>query len=153
MRTLFENSCSDWRIGFAIAAALALGAGIISGLLTPRGPVTSSQAIWSMATAFAIGLVAGLVTGNRWSILFTPVVFMIAFELARLGVDGPTVDSIHLGSTYGLITLISLFSGCSLDLAVHSLFCDSIIHARYLLLFFGKGLDFMIVSFQTIVIY
>jgi hypothetical protein len=35
--------------------------------------------------------------------LVTPVVFVVVFELARLGVEGPTVDGIHLGSTYGVI--------------------------------------------------
>jgi pimeloyl-ACP methyl ester carboxylesterase len=106
MRTLIETSWSDWRIGFAIAAALAVCAGLISAVLTPRGPVTPSQAVVSMAAAFVIGLAAGLVAGNRWSMLITPAVFMIVFELARLSVDGPTVDSIHLGSTYGVIAFV-----------------------------------------------
>ena len=45
--------------------------------------------------------------------LITPVVFMIAFELARSGISGPTVDAIHLSSTYGIIAFIvgRLFHG------------------------------------------
>ena len=38
--------------------------------------------------------------------LVTPAVFVVVFELARLGVDGPTVDGIHLDSTYGVIAFV-----------------------------------------------
>jgi proline iminopeptidase len=33
-------------------------------------------------------------------------VFVVVFEFARLGVDGPSVDTIHLGSTYGIIAFV-----------------------------------------------
>ena len=58
-------------------------------------------------------MAAGLTTGRHWSMLLTPAVFVMAFELARLRVDGPTVDSIHLGSTYGIIAFVlgRLFHG------------------------------------------
>jgi len=106
MRTLFEYFWSDLRLGLAGAAVLAVGAGLISAWLTPRGPVTMHQALVSMAAAFLICASAGFLMGSRWSMLFTPVVFVVVFELARLGVAGPTVDTIHLGSTYGLIAFI-----------------------------------------------
>jgi proline iminopeptidase len=44
--------------------------------------------------------------GSRWSMLVTPAVFVVVFELARLGVEGPTVDGIHLASTYGIIAFV-----------------------------------------------
>lgn len=111
--TVLKFFWSDWRIGFAVAAGLAAGAGLLSAWLTPRGPVTTSQALFTMAAALIIGLVAGLVAGNRWSSLVVPAVFIIVFELARLGVEGPTVDGIHLGSTYGIIAFVlgRLFHG------------------------------------------
>jgi pimeloyl-ACP methyl ester carboxylesterase len=104
---------SDWRIGVTGAAGLAAGAGLLSAGLTPRGPVTTTQALFTMAAALVIGLVAGLVAGNRWSSLAAPAVFIVVFELARLGVAGPTVDGIHLGSTYGIIAFVlgRLFHG------------------------------------------
>ncbi len=37
--------------------------------------------------------------------LVAPVVFALAFELARMPVDGPTVDAPHL-STYGVFALV-----------------------------------------------
>jgi proline iminopeptidase len=113
MRTVMEFLWSDWRMGFAVVVGLAAGAGLVSALLTPRGPVTTPQALVSMAAALIIGVVAGLVTGSRWSMLVTPAVFVIVFEIARLGVNGPTVDAIHLGSTYGIIAFVlgRLFHG------------------------------------------
>ena len=106
MRTVFEYFWSDWRIGLVFAVGLAAGTGLISAWLTPRGPVTTPQALTSVAVALLIGVAAGMIMGNRWSILITSTVFVAVFEFARLGVDGPTVDGIHLGSTYGVIAFV-----------------------------------------------
>ncbi|MGD2041807.1 MAG: alpha/beta hydrolase, partial [Anaerolineae bacterium] len=97
---------SDWWVGLLIAVGIAVGAGLLSAWLTPRGPITTSQTLGSMAIALVIGVLGGLVMGNRWSTLVIPVVFVLVFELARLGISGPTVDGIHLGSTYGIIAFI-----------------------------------------------
>jgi pimeloyl-ACP methyl ester carboxylesterase len=106
MHTVIEFLWSDWRIGLAIALGLAAGAGLIAAWLTPRGPVTAPQALASMTVALLVGTAAGLVMGNRWSMLVAPLAFILVFELARLGVDGPSVDGIHLGSTYGIIAFV-----------------------------------------------
>jgi hypothetical protein len=52
-----------------------------------------------------LGVAAGLVMGSRWSLLVTPVVFLITFEFTRRGMDGPTVDAIQLNSAYGISPL------------------------------------------------
>ena len=106
MRTVLVFFWSDWRIGLTVAAGLAAGAGLISAWLTPRGPVTTTQALTSMAAALFVGMATGLVMGSHWSMLVTPAAFVVVFELAQLGVDGPTVDGIHLGSTYGIIAFV-----------------------------------------------
>jgi len=102
-RALLDVLWSDWRLGVLTAVALAAGFGLLSAWLTPRGPITTSEALISMATALAVGLGAGLVMGTRWSILVTPVVFAVVFEIARIGMVGPTVDAINLGSFYGIL--------------------------------------------------
>ena len=105
-RALLELLWLDWRIGLVAAVTLAADFGLISAWLTPRGPVTTSETLISMAVALAVGVGAGLALGNRWSILMTPVVFAVVLELARLGVEGPTVDAINLGGMYGIIALV-----------------------------------------------
>jgi pimeloyl-ACP methyl ester carboxylesterase len=97
---------SDWRIGLVVVFALAAGFGLINAWLTPRGPITTSEALISIGAALAVGVGAGLVLGNRWSTLVTPVVFAVVFELTRLGVEGPTVDSINLSGMYGIFALV-----------------------------------------------
>jgi pimeloyl-ACP methyl ester carboxylesterase len=97
---------SDWRLGVLAAFALTAGFGLISAWLAPRGPVTTSEALISMGAALVVGVGAGLVLANRWSILVTTVVFAVVFELARLGVEGPTVDAINLSGMYGIIALV-----------------------------------------------
>ena len=95
----------DWRIG----AATAVGSGVIWGVLaawwTPRGPLTTSEAIWSIVLSLIVGGVAGLAMRSRWAMLAAPVVFASTFELLRLGTDGPTVDGLH-ATTYGAIAFV-----------------------------------------------
>jgi pimeloyl-ACP methyl ester carboxylesterase len=60
-----------------------------------------------VVAAFGVGAGAGRLTGSRWALLLTPVTFALAFELARLPVDGPTVDGIRLDSIYGVLMLVA----------------------------------------------
>lgn len=106
MPTALTYVWADWRLKLAAAGGLAVGAALISAWLTPRGPVTASQALASMVAALVLGLAGGLVLRSRWSMLLLPAVFVGAFELARLGVAGPTVDRMHLTSTYGMIAFV-----------------------------------------------
>ena len=91
----------DQRSRWPLAVAVAAGWGLLAGWWTPRSPVTTSQALWSIVISVAVGLAAGAVVRSRWSLLATPVVFAVAFELSRRGTDGPTVDGIHT-TLYGL---------------------------------------------------
>ena len=105
-RSMLEFLWSDWRIATLAAIAVAAVAGLAFASWTPRGAVTSSEALLSMGTALAVGVIAGLLTGSRWSMLLAPAAFAVAFELGRLGATGPTVDGFHLGSVYGVIAVV-----------------------------------------------
>jgi proline iminopeptidase len=94
------------RRGWAIILGIAVAAGLISAGLTPRGPITTTEAVISMGVAFGVGVVAGLIVTNRWSLWLLPIVFVAVFELGRIHLTGPTVDGLHLGSTYGIIAFI-----------------------------------------------
>jgi pimeloyl-ACP methyl ester carboxylesterase len=93
---------ADRRLGIATAAAVAAGWGLLAGWWTPRGPLTTAEALWSIAISLVVGGIAGFVSKSRWSMLAAPVAFAVVFELVRLGTDGPTVDGIET-STYGLL--------------------------------------------------
>lgn len=103
---MWDQLWADWRLGMTLAVALAAGFGLVSAWLTPRGPVTTGEALATMAAALLIGLGAGVVTASRWSMLATPIVFVVVFELARMGTVGPTVDAINLSGLYGIIALV-----------------------------------------------
>lgn len=89
------------------AAAIAAAAGALGGWLTPRGAVTTGEALVTVAAALAVGGAAGLLTRSRWSMLAAPATFMVVFEVARLRVDGPTVDGIRLDNLYGVMALLA----------------------------------------------
>ena len=44
---------------------------------------------------------------SRWAMLVAPVVFVVVFELTRLGTTGPLVDAIHLSSMYSVIAFVT----------------------------------------------
>ncbi len=94
------------RLGLVTAGLAAAVFGAASGWLTPRGPATTIDALVAMFVALTVGLLAGIAMRSRWSLLVAPAVFMGVFELARLGVSGPTVDGIHPGSMYGVIAFV-----------------------------------------------
>lgn len=102
MRTLWTDR--RWSLTAVISLALVLGLG--SAWLTPRGPIGSGEALWTMGAGAFVGIAAGLLMGNRWPMLIVPIAFIAVFETARLDMIGPTVDSIHLDSIYGIIAFV-----------------------------------------------
>lgn len=106
MRTLMDCLWARPGAGLGMAMVIAAGAGLTAAWLTPRGPVDGTEALVWMAVALIVGVAAGLVMSSRWSMLLAPVAFVVAFELARLPVSGPTVDAIQLGSMYGIIAFV-----------------------------------------------
>ena len=103
---LLEPALLTPRIGLLIAIGIAAVFAFGGALLMPRGPITTGQALGSMLVAIIAGLGAGLAMGNRWSLLVAPAVYMVVFELVRLGASGPTIDTIHLDSTLGIVAFI-----------------------------------------------
>ncbi|MBN2204386.1 MAG: alpha/beta fold hydrolase [Thermoleophilia bacterium] len=93
------------RLGVAVGAPAA--AALALGMVMPRGPVSTADALVSLLACLAVGLVSGFALRSRWALLAAPAVFAVVFEMVRLGEAGPTVDGVHLGSVYGIIAFIS----------------------------------------------
>ena len=87
------------------ALVAAAGYGAFAGWSTPRGPTSNLEGLFAMALGLSVGVLAGLLLRSRWAMLVAPATFMAVFELTRWGASGPTVDGIHLGSTYGIMAL------------------------------------------------
>jgi proline iminopeptidase len=87
-----------------VAVAGLSGLGI--GLVMPRGPVTSGQALGLLVLSVLVGFVAGFVMRSRWAMLLAPVAQIVVFELTRLGASGPTVDGLSFDGTFGLLAFI-----------------------------------------------
>ncbi len=91
------------RVGWIGAAT---GWGLVAGWWMPRGPLTGAQALWSVGLSVVVGLAAGWSSRSRWPLLIAPAVFVVAVELMRLRVDGPSVDAPH-ASALGFIVLVA----------------------------------------------
>ena len=90
-------------LAWALATAAAVGYGLLAGWWTPRGPVSAVEGLVTMGLGLLVGFLAGFLLRTRWAMLLAPAVFVVVVELVRLDTSGPTVDGIHLGSTYGAI--------------------------------------------------
>jgi pimeloyl-ACP methyl ester carboxylesterase len=86
--------------------SMAVGWGVLAGWWTPRGPLTITQALCSVAISAAIGLAAGRLAQSRWVLLAVPFAFVAALELARAGVPGPSAEAPH-ASLFGVLTLLA----------------------------------------------
>lgn len=94
------------RVRILATLLLATAWAVAAGWATPRGPLTSGAALASMAISLLVGVGAGLLLRSRWAIVLAPAAFAVAFEVTRLGTDGPMVDAPHL-SAYGLIAFVT----------------------------------------------
>jgi pimeloyl-ACP methyl ester carboxylesterase len=94
---------AGWIVGGmrTLWTALGLVWGTTAGLWTPRGPLTNSQALWSIGLSVAVGLAAGGLSRSRWAMVLAPAGFVVALELARWG----TVP-VHL-STFGVLSAVT----------------------------------------------
>ncbi len=105
LRAVLEPVWRDGRIGVCCGMGAAAGWGLVAGLWTPRSPLTTAQAMWSIVISLIVGVVAGLLMRSRWALLVAPLAFAVAFELMRVDLDGPTVDTPAF-STYGTYAFV-----------------------------------------------
>ncbi len=96
----------------AVAALAVAVWAVLSSWWMPRGPTSTAESLTCVAAGLALGLAGGWATRSRWAVVVLPMVFVGVYEVARLRVDGPTVDGVGL-STYGVIALVTgrLFHG------------------------------------------
>lgn len=90
----------------ASAVVVAGMTGMVMALVMPRGPVMTWQALLLMAVGLQTGIATGFLLRSRWAMLLAPSAHVAAFELFRLGTIGPTVDGIHLDTTFGILAFI-----------------------------------------------
>ena len=92
-------------VGVAATLTVATGWGLLAGWWTPRGPITTVQAVTAIGVSLAVGALGGWWLRSRWAMLLTPVLFAAVFELSRATTTGPLVDGIRLGNggTFGIL--------------------------------------------------
>lgn len=93
-----------WRV-VIVGLVAAASWGLVAGWWTPRGPLTTVEVLAAMALGLAVGWTCGFLLRSRWAMLLAPLVFVIVYELTRLGATGPTVDA-PAASAYGILALV-----------------------------------------------
>jgi len=93
-------------IRMLIAITITSAMGFLFAKYAPRGPITTSQVLVSIAGGLVIGIICGFIAQNRWIKLAAPIFFWAVFEISRFGTWGPTVDIINLSSMYGMIAFV-----------------------------------------------
>ena len=92
--------------GVAAVVVAAAAYGLLAGWWTPRGPISTTEALTAIAVSLVVGVFAGVVMRTRWAMLLAPPTFAIVFELTRIGTVGPMVDGIRPGSPFGILALV-----------------------------------------------
>ena len=95
----------DRRLDLAVALAVALGSGLLTSAIAPRGPSTTAQALLVMAIGLAIGAVGGALTRSRWILVPAAVAYIAGAELGRIDVVAPTL-ALRLDNAYGIVALV-----------------------------------------------
>lgn len=90
----------------AIATATAVLLGLSIAHTMPRGPTTASQASIVTIASFVVGYGAGWMMRSHWAMVLTPLAYMLAIEVGRFEIVGPTVDGLRLNETFGILALI-----------------------------------------------
>lgn len=103
-RSSVESVWSSRWLAAAVGVGVAAVWGVVAGVWTPRGPLTTVEVLAAMGIGLLVGATAGMLLRSRWAMLWSPVVFVVVFELARVGIEGPTVDR-PAASAYGLLAL------------------------------------------------
>jgi proline iminopeptidase len=124
-----DRATTRSRTGALAAVVVVLLWAAAAAWWTPRGPVTTVQALVTLAVSLGVGGLAGWAMRSRWALAVAPLAFAALFEVLRLGHDGPTVDGPHW-STYGvlafavgrgfhaLVTLVPMLFGAAIGAGV-----------------------------------
>jgi proline iminopeptidase len=72
----------------------------------PRGPVTSTQGLAVILLSLLVGLAAGYSMRSRWVLLVAPIAYIVAYELARSGIQGASLDGFRFDTAYGIAALV-----------------------------------------------
>ena len=98
---------SRW-IRLAGPVIIAAGWGVLAGWWTPRGPITTVEALSATGVSLTVGIVGGWLMRSRWAMLATPVIFAAVFEATRVTSTGPLVDGLRLGDggTFGILAFL-----------------------------------------------
>jgi pimeloyl-ACP methyl ester carboxylesterase len=68
----------------------------------PRGPVTGGQGLLVIGTSLLVGIAAGYLMRSRLAVLLAPLAYIAAYELARIGIAGASLEGIRFDSIYGI---------------------------------------------------
>jgi proline iminopeptidase len=117
-----------------LGAAVAVGLGALTALMSsvpmPRGPVTGGQGLVVIGVSLSIGMAAAFLMRSRWAVLLTPLAYIVAYELARIGIAGASLEALRLDSVYGIaafaagrgvhgvLALLPMVVGASIGLAI-----------------------------------
>jgi proline iminopeptidase len=89
----------------AAAVASAGTYAFLAAWALPRGPLTTAQAVVLLLGALTVGVGLGVVVRRRWVWAVGPALFVLAYELRWLGVDGPMFDRPPMDSVLALLAL------------------------------------------------
>lgn len=106
IRGFFPYLWHNPRIGATLALSTAAISGALVALIIPRGPATTAQAVILLLISLALGLFIGMAMRSRWALLLGSLVHILAIEVVRYPIDGPTVDILRFDGTFPILAMV-----------------------------------------------
>jgi proline iminopeptidase len=97
----------DRRVSLLLSVVIGAASGAVMALVIPRGPTTTGAAIGVVLASLLIGLTSGLLVRSTWVVIPVGLAQLIAFEIGRGGLDGPTIDSLRFDSVFGWLAFVA----------------------------------------------
>ncbi len=99
-------SSNRW-VAAGLVVLLAALTALISSVPMPRGPVSAGQGLAVITTSLLVGGLAGYLLRSRWAVLLAPLAYMAAYELARLGIAGASLQGFRFDNVYGIAAFVA----------------------------------------------
>lgn len=93
-------------MSIALTVGIAAMAGIIVALTLPRGPTTQTQGLLVLVSGLIVGLIAGYAMRSGLALLLAPLIHVVALEIARPQLLGPTVGALRFNEVYGVLAFL-----------------------------------------------
>ena len=98
----WRASTGEHFVSVAAAIGIAFAGGWLSSLAMPRGPVSTGDALATIAMGLLVGAAAAVIRPTRWMLMLVLIGLVVGIEVGRLHIEAASL-AIRFDTPYGVI--------------------------------------------------